>query len=51
MKLDIPVWETGDPIAIVIGIAAFIALFQFKVDMLKVLGASMAAGVIGFYLF
>ncbi|MBW3545229.1 MAG: chromate efflux transporter, partial [Bacteroidetes bacterium] len=34
MKLDIPVFATADPIAIIIGIAAFVALFKFKIDML-----------------
>lgn len=50
MELEIPVWETADIIAIIIGILAFIALFKFKVDMLKVLGASVILGIVSYYL-
>lgn len=51
MELDIPVWQTADLVAILIGIAAFIALFRFKIDMLKVLAASVGIGIGCFYLF
>lgn len=51
MKLDIPVWQSADLIAILIGIAAFIALFKYKIDMLKVMGGSVVIGMICYYLF
>jgi chromate transporter len=50
IKLDIPVWETVDIFALLIGIGAFIALFKFKVNMLKVLGGSVLVGMIGYML-
>ena len=50
MKLDVPVLASADWFAILIGIASFIALFKFKVDMLKVLAASVVAGMAAYYL-
>ena len=51
MKLDIPVFASADWVAVAIGIASFIALFKFKVDMLKVLAASVVVGIACYYLF
>ncbi len=51
MKLDIPVLASADWVAVIIGIAAFVALFKFKVDMLKVLAASVVVGMVCYYFF
>lgn len=51
MKLDIPVFASADWVAVMIGVASFIALFKFKVDMLKVLAASVVVGMVCYYLF
>ncbi len=51
MKLDIPVLISIDWIAALIGIAAFLGLFIFKVNMLKVLASSIIIGMVSFYLF
>ncbi|MFN6946439.1 MAG: chromate efflux transporter [Cytophagaceae bacterium] len=50
MRLDVPVWETIDFIALFIGVTAFIALFKFKINMLQVLGGSVLLGIAA-YLF
>jgi chromate transporter len=50
MTLDIPVLATADWVAILIGLASFIALFKFKVDMLKVLAASVLVGMVAYFL-
>ena len=51
IKLDIPVLASADWIAVIIGVASFIALFKFKVDMLKVLAASVVVGIACYYIF
>ncbi|WMJ72643.1 chromate efflux transporter [Cytophagaceae bacterium ABcell3] len=48
MSVDVPVWDTIDPVAFFIAVAAFIAIFKFKVSIFKVLGASVVAGLIYF---
>jgi len=50
VKLFVPGWETADLISLLIAIAAFIALFRFKVSMLLTLAGSAVAGLIYFLL-
>ncbi|MFP5285696.1 MAG: chromate transporter, partial [Thermoanaerobaculia bacterium] len=45
LRLLVPVWSTLDPAALVIAIGAFLALFRWKIGMLKTLAASAAAGL------
>jgi chromate transporter len=44
-RIAVPVWSSVDPLALVISVGAFVALLRFRVGMLRVLGASMLAGV------
>ncbi|HKH49930.1 MAG TPA: chromate efflux transporter [Thermoanaerobaculia bacterium] len=46
MRLLVPVWSTLDPTALVIAAFAFLALFRWKLGMLKTLAASAAAGLV-----
>jgi chromate transporter len=48
MSLDIPVFATIDPVALVLTLAAVVALFSFKIGMIPVLAACSAAGVLYF---
>lgn len=50
IKLDIPLWYSIDYMGFFIAIAAFLALFKFKIDMLKVLAGSVVVGMAYFYL-
>ena len=50
VKLFVPGWETADLISLLIAIAAFIALFRFKVSMLLTLAGSAVAGLVYFLL-
>lgn len=50
IRLYIPVWNTLDIMATTIAIAAFIALFRFKLNMLTTLGASALVGLIYYLL-
>ncbi|HEX6962732.1 MAG TPA: chromate efflux transporter [Lacipirellula sp.] len=45
LRLLIPDWRTVDPVAVAISIAAFVAMFRYKIGMLTVLSASCAAGL------
>jgi chromate transporter len=45
MSFPVPVWSTAEPFALLLSAAAFVALLRFRVGMLPVLGASMAAGI------
>jgi chromate transporter len=45
-RLLLPVWSTLDPAALVIAAFAFLALFRWKLGMLKTLAASAAAGLV-----
>jgi chromate transporter len=49
VKLLVPRWETADLISLFIAVAAFIALFRFKVSMLLTLAGSAVVGLV-FYL-
>jgi chromate transporter len=46
VRLQLPVWSTLDPAALVIAAFAFFALFRWKLAMLKTLAASAAAGLV-----
>jgi chromate transporter len=48
MSLDIPVFATIDPAALVLTLAAIVAVFHLKIGMIPVLAASSAAGVLYF---
>jgi chromate transporter len=48
MSLDVPVFATVDPAALVLTLAAVVALFHFKIGMIPVLAACSAAGVLYF---
>jgi chromate transporter len=51
VKLLVPRWETADLVSLFIAIAAFIALFRFKVSMLLTLAGSAVAGLLYYLLF
>lgn len=46
-----PDWSTFNVLSFLIGIAAFISMFGFKLDMLKTLGISVMLGIILWYAF
>jgi chromate transporter len=46
VKLLVPRWETADLISLFIAVAAFIALFRFKVSMLLTLAGSAVVGLV-----
>jgi chromate transporter len=48
MSLDVPVFATIDPAALVLTLAAIVAVFHFKIGMIPVLAACAALGVIYF---
>ena len=49
LSFDAPVLSSLDPWALILGVAAVIAIFRFKVGMIPTLAASSAAGI-GLYL-
>jgi chromate transporter len=46
LRLLVPVWSTVDWPAVVLAAGAFLALFRFKLGMMKTLAASAAAGMV-----
>jgi chromate transporter len=46
VKLFVPQWATADLISLLIAIAAFVALFRFKVSMLLTLAGSAVVGLV-----
>ncbi|MFC4873801.1 chromate efflux transporter [Negadavirga shengliensis] len=50
LNFDIPVWDTVDWWALIIAVGAFVALFRYKINMLTVLGASVALGILVYFL-
>jgi chromate transporter len=48
MSLDVPVFATTDPAALVLTLAAVVAVFHFRIGMIPVLAACSAAGVLYF---
>lgn len=49
-RLFIPVWDTLDVAALLIAVAAFVALFCFKLSMLVTLAGSASVGIVYFLL-
>jgi chromate transporter len=49
MSLDVPVFATIHPAALVLTLAAIVALFHLKIGMIPVLAACSAAGVLYFF--
>jgi chromate transporter len=49
LRLSVPVWSTLDLGALVITVLAFLALFRWKLGMLKTLGLCVAAGLAWFF--
>ena len=45
-RLLVPDWSTLDPAALVLAAGAFLALFRFKLGMMKTLAFSAAAGLV-----
>jgi chromate transporter len=45
LRLLVPVWSTADWLAVVLAAGAFLALFRFKLGMMKTLAATAAAGL------
>jgi chromate transporter len=45
LSIDVPVWATVNPWALLLSAAALLAMFRFKVGMLPTLAATSAAGV------
>ncbi len=48
LRLLVPAWSTLDPGALAIAALAFLALFRWRLGMLKTLGLCVAAGVVWF---
>jgi chromate transporter len=46
LRLLAPVWSTLDPAVLVLALGAFLALFRWKIEMLKTLAASAVAGLV-----
>jgi chromate transporter len=46
VKLFVPRWATADLVSLLIAIAAFVALFRFKVSMLLTLAGSAVVGLV-----
>jgi chromate transporter len=46
VRLLVPDWGTLDPAALVLAVFAFLALFRWKIGMLKTLAASAVAGLV-----
>ena len=45
MSIDVPVWRSLDPAALVLAAAAIVAIFRFKVPVIALLLAAALAGV------
>lgn len=46
VQLDLPAWESMDVAALVLSISAVVAVFRFKVGMVKLLGSCAVAGIL-----
>jgi chromate transporter len=51
LRLFVPVWATIDWASLLIAIAAFIAIFHFKVSMIKTLAGAAVTGLLYYLLF
>lgn len=49
LNLDLPVWSSIRPWALLLSIAALIGMFRFKIGMLPVLAATSAAGIVLYF--
>jgi chromate transporter len=49
LHVDVPVWPTLEPMALLLAVGSMIAMLRFKVGMAWTLAASAAAGVIYMY--
>jgi chromate transporter len=50
VRLLAPTWSTFDPLAALIAVGAFVAMFFFKRGMITTLAASTAVGALAYYL-
>ncbi|HND30946.1 MAG TPA: chromate efflux transporter [Myxococcota bacterium] len=50
LTVPVPVWSSLDPAALVISVAAMLATLRFHVGILKVLAASVGAGILWWWL-
>jgi chromate transporter len=50
VELDLPVWSSVHPWALLLSVAALVAMFRFKIGMLSALAATSAGGIL-LYLF
>lgn len=48
MRLDVPVWGSVNIFAVLLSAAALVAVFRFKIGMIRVLAACSAAGVLAY---
>jgi chromate transporter len=48
MSLDVPLFATIDPAALVLALAAVVAVFHLKIGVIPVLAGCSAAGVLYF---
>lgn len=48
MRLDVPVWGSINIFAVLLSAAALVAVFRFKIGMIRVLAACSAAGVLAY---
>lgn len=48
LNVDVPVWGSVNIFAVLLSAAALVAVFRFKVGMIRVLGACSAAGVLAY---
>jgi chromate transporter len=46
LDLDMPVWSSVEPWALLLSVAAVVAMFRFKMGMLPVLAATSTAGIL-----
>ncbi len=51
MRLLVPDWQTVNVASILISAAAFVAIFRFKLGMIKTLGASTVVGLLYYVMF
>ena len=51
VRLLVPIWSTIDWASLLIAIAAFVAIFHFKVSMIKTLAGAAVAGSLYYLLF
>jgi chromate transporter len=50
LRLLVPVWSTLDPAALALAVVAFLALFRWRLGMLRTLGLSVVLGLVWVFL-